>query len=58
MANPAQNQMPPPPLPAPVQPADGQQDQQQQQQQQVALVNQPAKNVTIVQAQVVQGPML
>jgi hypothetical protein len=63
MADPAQNQMPPPPPPAPVQPADGQNDQQQQQlqqvqsqqQQQVAPVNQPINNVPIVQAQVVQG---
>jgi hypothetical protein len=50
IADPAQNQLPPPPPLA-------QNDQQQQQQQQplVAPVNQPANNVPIVQAQVVQG---
>jgi hypothetical protein len=69
MADPAQNQMPPPPPRAPVQPVDGQNNQQQQQvqqqqqqqqlqpqqQQQVAPANQPVNNVPIVQARVVQG---
>jgi hypothetical protein len=49
MADPAQNnQLPPPPPPQ-------QQQQQQQQQPLVNPLNQPANNVPIVQAQVVQG---
>ncbi len=56
MADKPQNQMLPPPPPAPNE-QQQQQPQQQQQEQQplVALVNQPANNVPIVQAQVVQG---
>jgi len=56
MADPVQNQMQPPPPPAPIQPPiQNNQQQQQQQQPLVAPVNQPANNVPIVQAQVVQG---
>jgi hypothetical protein len=56
MADPVQNQMQPPPPPAPIQPpVQNNQQQQQQQQPLVAPVNQPANNVPIVQAQVVQG---
>jgi hypothetical protein len=65
MVDPAQNQIPSPP-PPPVQNNQQQQQQQQQQQEQqqqqqqqqqllVNPVNQPANNVPIVQAQVVQG---
>jgi len=61
MADPAQNQMLPPPPPAKndqqqqQQQQERQQPQQQQQQLLVALVNQPANHVPIVQAHVVQG---
>jgi hypothetical protein len=60
MADQAQNQMPPPPPPAqnnqpPPPPLAPAQNNQQQQQMLVNPVNQPANNVPIVQAQVVQG---
>jgi hypothetical protein len=58
MADPAQNQMPPPPPPAQNDQQQQQQQQQQRQQQQQPLVtpvNQPANNVPIVQAKVVEG---